>query len=128
MSDAWQSRSVAAMVCPMTANRMNYEDARTHLDQRLRDIALPAGAATDGWCGIHPDDGDAIRSLEWSRHDAEHDGRAIARVSVGGWQCEDGSITRHVGLFDVTDQLTAHQARVFAAALMDAADALDRLS
>ena len=93
------------------------------LDARLGHIPLPAGATTDGWLSVRHDDGDAIRCLEWSRHDT---GMA-AGVSVDGWQDEHGRVDRHIGLYDVPDEMTADDARRLAATLIEAANALDAL-
>ncbi|MFA7510512.1 MAG: hypothetical protein WCZ29_08520 [Mycolicibacterium vanbaalenii] len=103
-------------------NALDIDREQELLNQRLSHIPVPAGATTDGWFSIRSSDGDAMRSLEWSRHDTENMG-----VSVGGWQHEDGQISRHIGLFDIPDELTAEDARHLAAALVAAADALEGL-
>lgn len=92
------------------------------LDARLSHIPVPGGATTDGWHSISSSDGDAIRSLEWSRYSAGQIG-----VSVAGWQDEHGDLSQHIGICDVPDELTAGDARQFAAALVAAAEKLEAL-
>ena len=84
---------------------------------------LPAGATTDGtWSDLLDVEGDCVRALEWSRHDA-----AGVGVGVDGWQHLDGRVDRHISLYDADKELSAEGARLLAAALIEAADALDEL-
>lgn len=84
--------------------------------------APPAGAVAGDWFDIGDPDGH--RMLTWSRHDV-----AQARVAVEGTQYVDGRLERRVTLYsDSCDvELSAAGARQLAAALLDAADALDAL-
>ena len=87
------------------------------------DLPIPAGATADDWCDLTDIEGDVTRSLTWSRHDAARVG-----VAVDGWQYADGRVTRWVSLYDTEcKELTAEGARQLAAALLDAADELERL-
>ncbi|MBV5244332.1 hypothetical protein KUF57_12385 [Mycolicibacterium sp. PAM1] len=92
------------------------------LNQRLNHVTVPEGATVDGWYSVRSSDGDAIRSLEWSRHDVAGIG-----IAVGGTQSENGDVTQAIVLFDVPDELTAGDARSLAVKLVEAADALERL-
>ena len=86
------------------------------------DLAVPPGATADDWCDLTGIDGDIARALTWSRHDTDKVG-----VAVDGWQYADGAITRCISLYDAEDnELTAPDARRLAAALLNAADELDR--
>lgn len=98
--------------------------AEQALNEKLDRIPLPAGATTDGWLSIRAEDGEAIRTLEWSRHDAP----GVAGVGVCGWQDEDGAINRFVNVVLDWDELTAEGARSLAAKLVEAAAALDALA
>jgi hypothetical protein len=62
------------------------------------------------------------RSVKWSEHD-------VGNVAVDGRQWPDGTVDASVSLY-VGDgaELNAGQARQLAAALLDAADALDDIS
>ncbi len=87
----------------------------------IPNLPVPAGATADAWCDLTAIDGDRARALLWSRHDTDKIG-----VAVDGWQTAEGEVTRAVSLYDVEDkELTAADARRLAAALLDAADALD---
>ena len=91
---------------------------------QLPDLPVPAGATAGDWCDLTDIEGGITRSLEWSRHDA-----AGVGVAVDGWQQADGRIDRCVSLYDTeSKELTAAGARQLAAALVEAADALDRLT
>jgi hypothetical protein len=86
-------------------------------------IPVPAGATADEWNAITSAIGDTVRSLEWSRHDAAGIG-----VAVDGWQDSTGQVSRCISLYDTEcKELTAEDARQLAAALIEAADELDRL-
>ena len=80
------------------------------------------GATADPWSEYTSIDDDHARGLLWSKHDTDKIG-----VAVDGWQTATGKITRGVSLYDTDRELTAADARKLAAALMDAADHLDRL-
>lgn len=88
-------------------------------------VPLPAGnPATDGWTSIDHD-GALTRSLEWSSHDTANVG-----LSVDGWQRASGEYTCGVSLYGVSEgkQIDAAEARQLAAALLNAADELDKLT
>ena len=104
-------------------NDVDQDREQELLDQRLAHIAVPAGATTDGWFSIRASDGDAIRLLEWSRHDADKAG-----IDVGGWQDEHGEVEKRIGLYDVSTEMSAAEARQFASKLIEAADALESLA
>ena len=84
-------------------------------------LPVPAGATADDWCDLTDIDGDRARALLWSRHDTN-----LIGVAVDGWQTVTGEVTRAVSLYDTDKELTAADARRLAAALLNAADALDR--
>lgn len=86
-------------------------------------LPVPAGATADDWTDFGGLPGPAARSLKWSRHDIPKAG-----VSVDGWQYEDGRVEPQVSVYIKTDDgFTAEEARALAAALIEAADALDAL-
>ena len=85
------------------------------------DLPVPAGATADPWCDLTDIDGDCARALLWTRHDTDKIG-----VAVDSWQTADGEVTRAVSLYDTDKELTAADARQLAAALLNAADMLDR--
>ena len=85
-------------------------------------LPVPAGATADDWSDFTDIDGDHARALLWSRHDTDKIG-----VAVDGWQTADGQVIRAVSLYDADKELTAADARKLAAALLNAADELDRL-
>lgn len=93
-------------------------------DQPAPNIPLPAGAVTDGWTS-HDHDGTLARSLEWSSHDTANVG-----VTIDGWQRATGEYTCGVSIYGVSEgkQIDAVEARQLAAALLNAADELDRLA
>ena len=86
-------------------------------------VPLPAGATSDGWDPV-TDDGNLVRSLEWSTHDS-----GKIAVSVDGSQDDTGSFTRGISFYGASEgkAMTAVQARELAAALIDAAAELDKL-
>lgn len=94
------------------------------VDARYAGLALPAGAiANDGWTR-HGDDGEWVRLIEWAvipTHTPAVD------ICVDGRQATDGTFTRQVAVYAEDVRLTAAQARDLAAALIAAADELDRL-
>jgi hypothetical protein len=65
-----------------------------------------------------------VRSLEWSRHDAGKIG-----VGIDGSQRATGEYERGISFYGVQEgeAITADDARQFAAALIEAADELDKL-
>jgi hypothetical protein len=84
----------------------------------LPDLPVPTRTADD-WNSVGADSGLPVRSLAWSRHDK-------VGVSVDGWQDAAGEFLRHISLYDTEGkQLTATDARALAAALLEAADALE---
>lgn len=87
-------------------------------------VPLPAGATTDGWTSDDPD-GTLCRSLEWSSHDTTNVG-----LSIDGWQRATGEFTCGISLYGVSEgkSIDAVEARQLAAALLNAADELDRLA
>jgi len=60
-----------------------------------------------------------------SRHPPHAGG---VHVDVCGWQAANGTVERHVAVFAPDADLDAATARKLAAALLDAADQLDRLA
>ncbi len=102
---------------------LDYAAANKRAAELTARTPLPAGATTDGtWSDLRDVEGDCVRSLEWSRHDAAGIG-----VAVDGWQHLDGRVESHVSLYDAEKELTAESARQLAAALLEAADELERL-
>jgi hypothetical protein len=86
-------------------------------------LPVPAGATADDWCDLPAVDGGMARALTCSGHDPDKGGSA-----VDGWQNTDGRVDRGISLYDAQDkELTAADARRLAAALLNAADELDRL-
>jgi hypothetical protein len=86
-------------------------------------LPIPAGAAADEWCFPTSFPEDVMRFLTWSNHNAGQVG-----VAVDGAQFGDGQVFRHISLYDVDGkELTATDARKLAAALLNAADALEAL-
>jgi hypothetical protein len=85
-------------------------------------LPVPAGATAGSWS--EPDcDGDQARTLTWSRHDTDEVG-----VTIEGWQSSDGDVDRCISIYDAGNaELSAADARRLAAALLNAADELDRL-
>ena len=94
----------------------------TH-DTQPANVPLPAGASTDGW-HLVDHDGVPVRSLEWSRYDTGKVG-----VSIDGSQRATGGYTRGISFYGVSEgqSMNAAAARGFAAALIEAADGLDKL-
>lgn len=86
------------------------------------DLPVPAGATADDWLDLTDIHGDMARALTWSHHDTDKVG-----VTVDGWQYADGRVERSVSLYDADKELSAADARRLAAALLNAADELDRL-
>lgn len=99
------------------------------VDSRFGDVPVPDGATVDseGWTHTqsHPDQWS--RSLVW--RDYPQNGSGVA-VSIDGRQQSDGTYTAQVAAYTGNDRaaLTADQARRLAAALIEAADELDRLA
>jgi hypothetical protein len=86
-------------------------------------LPIPLGADADGWHNLTDRRSGQVRYLSWSSHDA-----AGVGVGVEGAQYDDGLVERHIGLYDVeAKELGADDARQLAAALIQAADALDAL-
>lgn len=107
------------------AEQLPIDAEQVLLEARLAHIAAPAGASADPWFCIRADDGDAVRSLRWSDRDA---GEGVG-ASVTGWQHETGDVTRSVTVWLSSDtaDITATTARALAAALLQAADELERI-
>lgn len=110
------------MLTQATDSDVDYDPEMAELSERLAHIPVPAGATTDSCWSTRSDDGDVMRSLEWSRRYA---GRAC--VHVDGWQGETGHVTRWVSVYDSLEEMPADEARQLAAALVEAADELERL-
>lgn len=86
------------------------------------DLPVPPGATADDWHDQSDNLGPA-RFLTWSTHDA-----ADVGVAVTGEQFADGRIDRRITVYDANSRnLNAAQARMVAAGLLNAADALDQL-
>lgn len=109
-------------------------DARGHIegnerDQRFAHIPEPAGAVFC-WHWDSPELTGAadwrreIEGREWSFGDG---GLERGRISIGGWQYADGTVTYWVDI-EANCQLTAAQAGDVAAAMTEAAAELARLS
>lgn len=68
--------------------------------------------AVDDWM-VRTIDGKLVRGVEVSRHDT-----STAGVAVDGWQHQDGTVERYIGLYDVKDmsaaQGSAHRSPVAA--------------
>ncbi|MGD9620076.1 MAG: hypothetical protein AB7G47_09725 [Mycolicibacterium sp.] len=86
-------------------------------------VPVPAGATPDGWHSVDHD-GVLVRSLEWSRYDA-----GKISVSIDGSQRATGEYDKRIAFYGAAEgeTITADQARRFAAALIEAADELDKL-
>ena len=87
------------------------------------DVPIPAGAAADDWPSV-AHDGTLVRALTWATHDT-----GKCSVEICGSQFADtGLFDRAIAVFGADDtELSAEEARQLAAALLDAADALERL-
>ena len=103
--------------------------ARTYLERNRKnaefaDVPVPHGAeARFDWGPESP--GEWRRSLVWGEYPT---GIEDVYVLVSGMQKPDGTYTRQLGLFVDDDvAMTAEQARTLAAALLKAADDLDRV-
>ncbi len=94
----------------------------TRDDARLLALPIPAGATADDWLDPVNATDQVGRSLTWSSHDAARVG-----ITVDGWQYASGLFDRYVSLYDTDHKLSAADARQLAAALIQAADALDGL-
>lgn len=95
--------------------------------QRWAELPVPEGATADDWSAWadepHDFDTDGIgRSVEWSRHDAGGVG-----VVIDGVQFADGRVSKAISLYDTDRGLSVSDARDLAAALVTAADELERL-
>lgn len=90
----------------------------------LQEPSVPAGATADPWDLDDPLLPDSMRSLNWSTHDT-----AKVGVGVDGFQYGDGTVARFVALYpgDKDRELDADDARELAAALVEAAAALDEI-
>lgn len=89
----------------------------------IPNLPVPAGATADDWPSITAD-GVLVRTLVWSEHDTEKVGVSVCAEQYG----DDGRFTPEIVLFACDGaSLDAAAARQLAAALLDAADALDRL-
>jgi hypothetical protein len=87
-------------------------------------LPVPPGATADDWSDLTDSiDGGVARALTWSRHDTNKIG-----VAVDGWQHADGTIDRAVSQYDADKELTAADARQLAAALLDAADDVEKMN
>jgi hypothetical protein len=89
---------------------------------RLDDPPVPAGASTDGWCSFTGVPGDVIRFVTWSTRRV-----GATSVAVDGMQYRDGDVQPQITIYGDDSAVTAADARALAAALIEAADELDRL-
>jgi hypothetical protein len=90
----------------------------------LPDLLVPAGATAHDWC-CNPmgRDGELIRYVSWSSHDA-----AGVTVAVDSAQYPSGLVERHIQLYEAgAAELSAAEARQLASALLAAADVYDNL-
>lgn len=117
--DTPESREVELLdlACQYTErNRKNAEYA---------DVPIPPGAEPKyDWAPDFQDGNSWKRLLQWTEYST---GMESVDVLINGWLKPDGTYTRQVGLY-VEDEIemTAEQARMLAAALLNAADDLDR--
>ena len=89
------------------------------------DIAAPADAIDEPSDWEHYDGGCYSRMYSAAKLCV----RASSVVNIFGWQFTDGRPTERDIMVDVTDEtMTAAEARLLAAALIEAADVLDRLT
>lgn len=91
-------------------------------NQPAPNVPVPAGAVRDGWTS-YDHDGTLTRSLEWSSHDTANVG-----VTIDGWQRATGEYACDVSIYGVFEckSIDAVEARQLAAALLNAADDLDK--
>ena len=86
-------------------------------------LPVPAGATADGWDHSVTYDGVPVRGLEWFRRDVGGVG-----IAVDGFQTAEGEVTCGISVYGQMYERGAEEARALAAALIEAADALDRVS
>ncbi len=100
--------------------------ARSNIVQAMyADIAAPADAIDEPSDWEHYDGGCYSRMYSAAKLCV----RASSVVNIFGWQFTDGRPTERDIMVDVTDEtMTAAEARLLAAALIEAADVLDRLT
>lgn len=102
---------------------------RNRKNAEYADVPLPPGSEQSfEWLPYFEDDlhGDNgwRRLLQWAEYPA---GIEDVQVILNGWQKPDGTYIRQVGLYlEDEAEMTAEQARALAAALLKAADDLDR--
>lgn len=95
------------------------------IELRYSDVPVPAGATLiDGW-DTKDKTNTLTRPVEWAKFDT-----ARVDISVDAWQETSGAYTPGISLYSISDgdALTAAEARELAAALLQAADELDRLN
>lgn len=99
------------------------------IDADYAHVQVPPGVtvkAGDGWeRNLDYPNISYSRALVW-RDDIETGIEGVG-LDISGRQATDGSFTRHINVYADYPQLTADDARRFAAALTAAADELDRL-
>ncbi len=100
-----------------------YMAACNRIDTDYADVAVPAGAHADRW--VRDDNGEWSRSLEWAQVPTTV---AAVDLYLDGSQNLDGSHTTQVSLYSDGTHLSAEQTRGLAAALVHAADELDKLT
>lgn len=100
-----------------------YMAALNVIDAQYADVPLPEGANSDeeSW-SRNCSTGEWTRHVEWQVFDT---GIADMDVHIDGAQNLDGSFTRDISLYAEDAKLDAKQARRLAAALLNAADAMD---
>lgn len=96
--------------------------AYTPKNAQIPDVPTPPGATGDSWDHSVTFDGVPIRGLEWFRRTAGKIG-----VAVDGSQTADGAYTCGISTYGEVIEIGAAEARELAAALVEAADVLDRL-
>lgn len=123
-----ESRRETHCAAPRVVAEMLLECARDYITSRLVDLQFaevprPDGAGVGDW-ELHTDGSGWSRSLTWSEV-------AVGQMAVGvdGRQRTDWTIERGVTVYnDEGIELSSEQARELAAAILAAADALDRLA
>jgi hypothetical protein len=86
------------------------------------DVPVPTGATTDGWCEYTGVPGNRIRFVTWTSRRG-----GATNVVVDGMQYSDGQVKPQITICGDDTAVTAPEARALAAALIEAADELERL-
>jgi hypothetical protein len=89
----------------------------------LSKLPIPTGAVAGNWTGFTNYPEDLHRPLTWSSRDVG----GVVVTAQGVQRGADGRIERHVGLWPeyIDTELSVAAARQLAAALLDAAEAID---